>query len=226
MSPDSRERVRRGPRRPSRAMHLHHRGRRARARHEAALSKQLDAVGDEGAIDVVGDRTLRQLRNELACRRDPTVVDVDAGPVPHRREGPGRGGGCRWVVGEGHGVLREVEESSSTQRVAIALAQCRFWTDPVQNGPAGELRTSYARDVDAARGYGQYCPITRAVEVLGERWSVMIVRDLLCGATRFNDIARGNPAALAVAAVEATPPARTSVHHRPRRRRVRAHAGR
>lgn len=44
-----------------------------------------------------------------------------------------------------------------------------------------------------ARGYGQYCPITRAVEVLGERWTVLIVRDLLCGATRFNELARGNP---------------------------------
>lgn len=44
-----------------------------------------------------------------------------------------------------------------------------------------------------SRGYGQYCPITRAVEVLGERWSVLIVRDLLCGATRFNELARGNP---------------------------------
>ena len=44
-----------------------------------------------------------------------------------------------------------------------------------------------------AQGYGQYCPITRAVEVLGERWTMLIVRDLLCGATRFNEIARGNP---------------------------------
>jgi len=34
---------------------------------------------------------------------------------------------------------------------------------------------------EAARGYGQYCPIVRAVEVLGERWSVLIVRDLLLG---------------------------------------------
>ncbi|MDH5290497.1 MAG: winged helix-turn-helix transcriptional regulator, partial [Acidimicrobiia bacterium] len=42
-------------------------------------------------------------------------------------------------------------------------------------------------------GYGQYCPISRAVEVLGERWSLLIVRDMLCGYTRFNDLARGNP---------------------------------
>lgn len=41
--------------------------------------------------------------------------------------------------------------------------------------------------------YGQYCPISRAVEVLGERWSLLIVRDMLCGYTRFNDLARGNP---------------------------------
>ena len=48
-------------------------------------------------------------------------------------------------------------------------------------------------DTEAPKGYGQYCPITRAVEVLGERWSFLILRDLLCGATRFNDLARGNP---------------------------------
>jgi DNA-binding HxlR family transcriptional regulator len=48
-------------------------------------------------------------------------------------------------------------------------------------------------DEEAARGYGQYCPITRAVEVLGERWSLLIVRDLLIGNSRFNDLARSNP---------------------------------
>ena len=47
--------------------------------------------------------------------------------------------------------------------------------------------------MDQSTGYGQYCPITRAVEVLGERWSVLIVRDMLCGHTKFNDLARGNP---------------------------------
>lgn len=42
-------------------------------------------------------------------------------------------------------------------------------------------------------GYGQYCPISRAVEVLGERWSLLIVRDMLCGFNRFNDLARCLP---------------------------------
>lgn len=47
--------------------------------------------------------------------------------------------------------------------------------------------------MDEPPGYGQYCPISRAVEVLGERWMFLIVRDLLCGVTRFNELARGNP---------------------------------
>ena len=43
------------------------------------------------------------------------------------------------------------------------------------------------------KGYGQYCPISRALDLLGERWSLLIVRDLLVGTTRFNDLARGLP---------------------------------
>jgi DNA-binding HxlR family transcriptional regulator len=42
-------------------------------------------------------------------------------------------------------------------------------------------------------GYGQYCPISRALDLLGERWSLLIVRDLLVGTTRFNELARGLP---------------------------------
>lgn len=46
---------------------------------------------------------------------------------------------------------------------------------------------------DGSAGYGQYCPIARALDVLGERWSLLIVRDMLVGSTRFNDLARGLP---------------------------------
>ncbi len=45
----------------------------------------------------------------------------------------------------------------------------------------------------ATQRYGQYCPISRALDLLGERWTLMIVRDMLIGATRFNDLARGLP---------------------------------
>src|SRR5581483_11757477 len=42
-------------------------------------------------------------------------------------------------------------------------------------------------------GYGQYCPVSRAVDLLGERWTMLIVRDLLVGTHHFNDLARGLP---------------------------------
>lgn len=42
-------------------------------------------------------------------------------------------------------------------------------------------------------GYGQFCAIARAHEALGGRWSLLIVREILCGSRRFNDIRRGIP---------------------------------
>jgi DNA-binding HxlR family transcriptional regulator len=41
--------------------------------------------------------------------------------------------------------------------------------------------------------YGQYCPVARAAEILGDRWTLLIVRDLLCGAQHFNQLERGLP---------------------------------
>ena len=43
------------------------------------------------------------------------------------------------------------------------------------------------------RGYGQFCPIALAAEVLAERWTPLVVRELLCGSVRFNDLQRGVP---------------------------------
>jgi DNA-binding HxlR family transcriptional regulator len=45
----------------------------------------------------------------------------------------------------------------------------------------------------ANRAYGQYCGLARAVEILGERWGLLIVRDLLVGPKRFTDLQRGLP---------------------------------
>lgn len=39
--------------------------------------------------------------------------------------------------------------------------------------------------------YGQFCPVSKACEVLGERWTLLVLRELLAGATRYRDIARG-----------------------------------
>lgn len=43
------------------------------------------------------------------------------------------------------------------------------------------------------KSYGQYCPISRAAEILAERWTLLIVRNLFLGCTTFNHIAGGLP---------------------------------
>ena len=43
------------------------------------------------------------------------------------------------------------------------------------------------------RSYGQYCPIARASEILAERWTPLVVRNLMFGAETFSQIARGVP---------------------------------
>lgn len=39
--------------------------------------------------------------------------------------------------------------------------------------------------------YGQFCPIAKATEIIGEKWTILIIRELLMGATRFNELQRG-----------------------------------
>ena len=45
----------------------------------------------------------------------------------------------------------------------------------------------------AVKTYGQYCPIARASEILAQRWTPIIVRDLLAGPTTFTKLASGAP---------------------------------
>jgi DNA-binding HxlR family transcriptional regulator len=43
------------------------------------------------------------------------------------------------------------------------------------------------------KSYGQFCSIARALDLLGERWTLLVVRELLCGSRRFAEIQRGIP---------------------------------
>ena len=45
----------------------------------------------------------------------------------------------------------------------------------------------------ASRSYGQYCGVTTAVELVGERWAMLIIRDLLVGPRRYTDLKQGLP---------------------------------
>lgn len=43
------------------------------------------------------------------------------------------------------------------------------------------------------KGYGQFCPIAKASEVLGERWTHLVIRELSAGSEAFNDLRKGLP---------------------------------
>lgn len=42
-----------------------------------------------------------------------------------------------------------------------------------------------------SKAYGQYCGLARALELVGERWTLLIVRDLMVGPRRFGDLHKG-----------------------------------
>src|ERR1044072_4507029 len=41
--------------------------------------------------------------------------------------------------------------------------------------------------------YGQFCTVARGAEIFGERWTPLVIRELMCGSSRFNDLRRGLP---------------------------------
>jgi len=43
------------------------------------------------------------------------------------------------------------------------------------------------------RGYGQFCPVAKGAEVFAERWTPLVLRELLSGSTHFSDLHRGVP---------------------------------
>lgn len=45
----------------------------------------------------------------------------------------------------------------------------------------------------ANASYGQFCPVAMAAEILCTRWTIVLVRELAAGSTRFNDLRRGVP---------------------------------
>jgi len=67
-------------------------------------------------------------------------------------------------------------------------------TPSADRSPEIELDSRWLRrDNGWVRTYGQYCPVARASEILAERWTPLVVRNLMFGADTFNAIALGVP---------------------------------
>lgn len=43
------------------------------------------------------------------------------------------------------------------------------------------------------KGYGQFCPLAQSTQLLCERWTLLVVRELIAGSSRFNELRRGVP---------------------------------
>jgi DNA-binding HxlR family transcriptional regulator len=46
-----------------------------------------------------------------------------------------------------------------------------------------------------SKSYGQFCPVAKASQILGERWNLLVVRELLLGSTRFSELQKALPKA-------------------------------
>jgi len=66
--------------------------------------------------------------------------------------------------------------------------------DRIESGPIFGLDHSRRMEDDCRMfRYHQYCPVARACEILADRWTLLIVRELLFGSRHFNDLRRGLP---------------------------------
>ncbi len=78
--------------------------------------------------------------------------------------------------------LLDDTESVASPRRANKYNKCTRWNAPGRRKLRGIMKS-----------YGQYCPVARAAEILSQRWTLLILRDLLGGVRRFNDLRRGVP---------------------------------
>jgi DNA-binding HxlR family transcriptional regulator len=47
--------------------------------------------------------------------------------------------------------------------------------------------------VISERSYNQFCGVARALDLIGERWALLVVRELVLGPKRFTDLRQGLP---------------------------------
>jgi DNA-binding HxlR family transcriptional regulator len=71
----------------------------------------------------------------------------------------------------------------------LDAAYCSVFTCILQ--VLGEKESLCYNCAVVTRGYGQYCGFARFLEYVGERWALLIIRDLLVGPKRFSDLQRG-----------------------------------
>ena len=67
-----------------------------------------------------------------------------------------------------------------------------FCTTLIFRGVYGFGEAILAKELELG-SYGQFCPVAMAAEILCSRWTMLVLRELISGSTRFNDLRRGVP---------------------------------
>ena len=90
----------------------------------------------------------------------------------------------RFAAGAPHGI----------ERVKSLAIGAELFSLTLESSPDFELVVELdLRNPLLVGGYGQFCPVARGAEVFAERWTPLIVRELLRGPAHFNELRRGLP---------------------------------
>ena len=96
----------------------------------------------------------------------------------------------------GAGLRLHVHAATWKTRTATSSGSCTWSPRRPSRAPRPTWRSRAAPSRPEpwpSRSYGQYCGVTTAVELIGERWAMLIVRDLLVGPRRYTDLKQGLP---------------------------------
>src|SRR2546427_10787986 len=98
------------------------------------------------------------------------------------------------MVSAGPGPTDGGPAGISTVRAAASAAKCKKHTGRAFGGVKKELApTSRLCQNQDMEPYGQYCPFARAIEIIAQRWTLLIIRELLAGVHPVNDLRPGLP---------------------------------
>ena len=135
-------------------------------RQQPALAERLVGLGDPGAVAVVA----------AACSRS-------AGPKPAAHA---TSSSARDVVVSSSCMVMDEHRADRADAATSPRSEPRRST----NGTSAPRSGATMR---AMGDYNRYCPVSMGSDVIADRWTPLIVRELVLGNTRFNDIARGLP---------------------------------
>src|SRR5690606_34656521 len=105
------------------------------------------------------------------------------------------------VLGRSNRNSRAIHRCPPIRRRTGRCRRSSRWSQPappynqlakVKHDCRSEVNAARVRAV-GKREYGQFCGLARAAEVLGQRWTLLILRDLLTGPRRYSDLTAGLP---------------------------------